>query len=345
MRVLVVKTSSMGDVIHTLPALSDAAEAIPGITFDWLVEEGFAEIPSWHPAVAEVIPVALRRWRKTPLKSLLGKEWKHCKALLQRHEYDCVIDAQGLLKSAWLAHYVKAPCYGLDRQSIREPLATFFYHHKISVPKNMHAVERIRCLFSQALKYKLPKSKGNYSLDKSAFGSSTHRQPYVVFLHGTTRFSKYWPQVYWQMLSEKVSDAGFGILLPWGNEEEKNRAELIAKNCCRAQVLPRQNLHGLASVLAHAQAVVAVDTGLGHLSAALDIPAISLYGSTSPMLIGAYGRQQLHLNAAQMPNNSNTATIESDIVQKIEPKEMAKLTPDIVWCELRKIMSISGSRT
>lgn len=340
MRVLVVKTSSMGDVIHTLPALSDAAVAIPGIKFDWLVEEGFAEIPSWHPAVADVIPVALRRWRKTPLKSLRGKEWKHCKALLQKQKYDCVIDAQGLLKSAWLAHYVKAPRYGLDRQSIREPLASVFYHHKISVPKNMHAVERIRCLFSQALNYQLPTSKGDYSLNKSAFDSSTHQQPYVVFLHGTTRFSKYWPLVYWQTLSEKVSEAGLGILLPWGNDEEKTRAELITKNCSDAQVLARQNLHGLASILAHARAVVAVDTGLGHLSAALDIPAISLYGSTSPKLIGAYGKQQLHLNAEKMPE---LPTNRADNTDNIEPKEMAKLTPEIVWHELSKLISISGN--
>ena len=102
MRVLLVKTSSLGDVIHTLPALTDAQRAIPGIQFDWVVEEGFAEIPAWHPAVAQVIPVAIRRWRKHPLQTLRSGEWRRFKARLRETHYDLVIDAQGLLKSAWL---------------------------------------------------------------------------------------------------------------------------------------------------------------------------------------------------------------------------------------------------
>ena len=335
MRVLIIKTSSMGDVIHTLPALSDAALAIPGIKFDWVVEENFAEIPAWHPAVKDVIPVAIRRWRKTPLKSWRGAEWQGFKARLREQSYDCVIDAQGLLKSAYLTRYTKAPRYGLDRHSIREPLASLFYHHRIAVPKNMHAVERIRRLFSEVLAYPQPHGVGNYSLDKNNFDAGDQPHPYMVFLHGTTRFSKYWPQLYWQQLAKKVSAKGFDVLLPWGNEEEKQRAEIIAKSCDRAKVLPKQNLHGLASILAHASAVVAVDTGLGHLSAALDTPAVSLYGSTSPVLIGAYGKQQVHLNAAKI---SQQAT-EKEVSEGVEPKEMAKLTPNIVWRELDKIIS------
>ena len=111
MRVLVVKMSSLGDVIHTLPALTDAAAAIPGITFDWVVEEGFAEIPAWHPAVDTVIPIALRRWRKHPWRDFRGPQWRACRQALRRQHYDAVIDAQGLLKSVFVARLVKAHVY------------------------------------------------------------------------------------------------------------------------------------------------------------------------------------------------------------------------------------------
>src|SRR6218665_2449357 len=121
MRVLLIKTSALGDVIHSLPALTDAARSIPGIQFDWVVEEGFAEIPAWHPAVAQVIPVAIRRWRRNILRTIGSGEWRRCKEQLREHRYDCVIDAQGLLKSAWLARQAGAPVTGLDPQSAREP--------------------------------------------------------------------------------------------------------------------------------------------------------------------------------------------------------------------------------
>ncbi|MAL35291.1 MAG: lipopolysaccharide heptosyltransferase I, partial [Pseudomonas sp.] len=167
MRVLLVKTSSLGDVIHTLPALTDAQRAIPGIQFDWVVEEGFAEIPAWHPAVAQVIPVAIRRWRKHPLQTLRTGEWRRFKARLRETHYDLVIDAQGLLKSAWLTRYVKAPVAGLDRDSIREPLASRFYDRRYAVPRERHALERVRQLFAQALGYSIPEMIADYGLDRS----------------------------------------------------------------------------------------------------------------------------------------------------------------------------------
>ncbi|RMS39539.1 Lipopolysaccharide heptosyltransferase I, partial [Pseudomonas coronafaciens pv. garcae] len=123
LRVLLIKTSSLGDVIHALPALTDAARALPGIRFDWVVEEGFAEIPGWHPAVDTVIPVAIRRWRKNLWQTVRSGEWRRFKQRVREQRYDLVIDAQGLFKSAWLTRYVDAPVAGLDRDSAREPLA------------------------------------------------------------------------------------------------------------------------------------------------------------------------------------------------------------------------------
>ncbi|MHC6223592.1 lipopolysaccharide heptosyltransferase I [Pseudomonas sp. X10] len=293
MRVLIIKTSSLGDVIHTLPALTDAAHAIPGIRFDWVVEEGFAEIPSWHPAVDQVIPVAIRRWRKNLWQTFKSGEWRQFKQRVRERRYDLVIDAQGLVKSAWLTRYVKAPVAGLDRYSAREGWSSRFYDRRLSVAVGQHAVERVRQLFALALGYDLPAGLGNYGLDLSRL-QLPPAAPYVVFLHGTTWATKHWPEAYWRELAERMGRKGLDVRLPWGNPAEKARAERIAQGLKNCQVLPKLNLAGVARVLAAAKACVAVDTGLGHLAAALDVPTLSLFGPTNPGLTGAYGRSQVH---------------------------------------------------
>jgi heptosyltransferase-1 len=297
LRVLLIKTSSLGDVIHTLPALTDALRALPGIQFDWVVEEGFAEIPTWHPAVANVIPVAIRRWRKNLWQTFKNGEWRHFKQRLRDHRYDLVIDAQGLLKSAWLTRYVKAPIAGLDSTSAREPMAARFYDRPYAVARGQHAVERLRQLFGQALGYAVPAGLGDYGLDRSRLLEPGAEAPFVLFLHGTTWDSKHWPELYWRQLAERMIGQGLEVRLPWGNPAEKARAERIADGLGNAVVLPKLNLAGVARVLAAAQGCVAVDTGLGHLAAALDVPTLSLFGPTNPGLTGAYGKSQVHLAA------------------------------------------------
>lgn len=295
MRVLLIKTSSLGDVIHALPALTDAALAVPGIRFDWVVEEGFAEIPTWHPAVDKVIPVAIRRWRKNLWQTFKSGEWARFKQSVRQADYDLVIDAQGLFKSAWLTRYVDAPVAGLDPKSAREPLASWFYDHPASVARGQHAVERLRQLFAQALGYELPIGIGYYGLKRLAAPDSATAAPYVLFLHGTTWDTKHWPELYWRQLAELMGERGLQVRLPWGNPLEKARAERIAEGLDHVQVLPRLNLAGVAQVLSGAKACVAVDTGIGHLAAALDVPTISLFGPTNPGLTGAYGQSQVHL--------------------------------------------------
>ena len=204
MRVLLIKTSSLGDVIHALPALTDAARAIPGIKFDWVVEEGFAEIPTWHPAVDKVIPVAIRRWRKNLWQTIRSGEWKRFKQSVRATRYDLVIDAQGLLKSAWLTRYVKAPVAGLDKSSAREPIAARFYNRRLAVARGQHAVERVRQLFAIALGYDLPKGLGDYGLNVERLVELPRKNPYVLFLHGTTWDTKHWPEAYWRELTERV---------------------------------------------------------------------------------------------------------------------------------------------
>jgi heptosyltransferase-1 len=319
-RVLVVKMSSLGDVIHTLPALSDAVCRLHNIRFDWVVEEAFAEIPAWHPAVDTVIPMALRRWRRRPLRDFRGPEWRRARASLARVRYDAVIDAQGLLKSAFITRLVAAPRYGMDRRSAREGLASVVYDHRVQVPRDMHAVERTRLLFSRALHYPPFQEQGDYGLAGADASVPAGPEPTLMFCHGTARPEKLWPTDHWRELAGRAVAAGYRIWLPWGNDGERGRAQAIAAGLSNIELLPRSSLGELAARLRQVSAAVAVDTGLGHLAAALGVPSLSLYGPTRIPLVGTYGRRQAHL---QSP-------LSGDGRQGAKAK-MAAITPDLAW--------------
>lgn len=297
MRVLIVKTSSMGDVLHTLPALTDAMHALPGIRFDWAVEENFAQIPSWHPAVDQVIPLAIRRWRKNWFGNAVRQERCDFKKDIRSRQYDVVIDAQGLIKSAALVTRVaRGEKHGMDCKSAREPFASWFYDQRHPIARKQHAVERIRQLFAVSLGYDVPAGKGDYAIAGHFLSPETvlpDPQPYLVFLHATTRAEKHWPESHWRELISLMEPSGLKIKLPWGSEPEFQRAVRLSDNFPFVEVLPKLNLSDVARVLAGAKAVVSVDTGLSHLTAALDRPNIILYGPTDPGLIGSYGKNQI----------------------------------------------------
>ena len=294
MRVLIVKTSSMGDVIHTLPALTDALRQIPSIRFDWVVEEGFSQIPTWHQAVDRVIPVAIRRWRKNWFRGDIRAERQRFTQQLQSVHYDAIIDAQGLIKSsALITRKARGIKHGLDWQSAREPLASCWYDRRHRMSKQQHAVEKIRRLFSVSLGYPFPESQGDYAIAQHFVNNlPTDANHYLVFLHATTRDDKHWPESAWQTLIDLVVARGFKVKLPWGSPIEQQRAIRLAVDRPQVEVLPKLSLSEVATQLAGAKGVVSVDTGLSHLTAALDRPNITLYGPTDPLLIGGYGKNQ-----------------------------------------------------
>lgn len=336
----------MGDVIHTLPALTDAGKAIPHISFDWVVEENFAEIAHWHPLVKNIIPVALRRWRKNIFSKKTRKEWFAFRKLLRTTQYDLIIDAQGLSKSAFLALNARGRTCGFDFHSARDPFASLFYRKRFRTAKvkEEHAVMRIRHLFSQALGYELPTTLPDYGIDRRRFQSDAKHENYLVFLHGTTWATKHWPESYWIELAKLASNQGLLIKLPWGTASEYERAMRIAASCPGVKVLPQQNLTEMAGVLANAAAIVAVDTGLGHLAAALNVPTISLYGPTNPLLTGAMGQAQQHLTAnfACSPCFRRVCTYQDREAYPVNPPCFTTLSPPLVWVTLKELVKTTS---
>jgi heptosyltransferase-1 len=331
MKVLVIKTSSLGDVLHTLPALSDALRALPGARFDWVVEESFAEIPAWHPAVDTVIPVALRRWRGAPFNALRSDEWSRFRQRLRAEKYDKIVDAQGLLKSAVLTRLARGERHGLDFSSARESWAALAYQQCYPIPKGQHAIVRVRQLFAAALNYSMPDTAPEYGINREQFSQYSADRDYLVFLHGSTWASKRWPLEYWIELAELADRADLAVYLPWGNVSEKNNAQTICAASPNAKLLPKAGLQEMATVLASARAVVGVDSGLAHLAAALGVPAVTLYGATNPDLTGTRGARQAQLRAEFVcaPCLSRHCTYREPSI--VKPACYASIRPKQVW--------------
>ncbi len=339
MRVLLVKTSSMGDVIHTLPALSDAQALLPDVQFDWMVEEAFQDIPAWHPAVRRVIPVALRQWRK---RLWYADTWRAFRALqkeLHAEHYDVVLDAQGLVKSALVSLAAKGTRAGLDFRSAREALASFAYQKKYTVNFYQHAVVRMRSLFSKALGYALSETPPDFGLAHLRSERAISDEKYLVFLHATAWTSKQWPETYWRDLAMLVAKQGYRVKISGGNAVELERAQRIAKDLETVDALPRLTIQQMATLLAQSQGAVGVDTGFGHLAAALDIPTVIIYGATNPAWTSATGARTVNVSAsfACAPCSKRICTYRG--ASTVQPACYETMTPERVWGTLAQALS------
>lgn len=305
MKILIVKLSSLGDVLHLFPAVSDLRRTFPDAELHWLVEPAFAEAVAWHSAVNKVITAPLRAhktaWWKIP--ALLAK----LRVQLRAEKYDIVLDAQGLLKSAILARLAGTAVFGFAAGSAREPLAARLYKKTAIVADGLHIIEKNRQLVAEAF--------GADISQQADFGLAELRlsciqaglpgalkeiavEPYMVLLHGTTWSSKYWPEASWLELIALFSRQGWRCLLPWGNEEERQRAvRLQAAGGEYAQVLPKLSLADLINVLLHARSFVSVESGIGHIAAALDVPGVMLHGPTDPGYSGIFDKRCKHITS------------------------------------------------
>lgn len=341
MKVLIIKMSSMGDIIHIFPALTDAGNAIKNIRFDWIVEESFQELPTWHPLVDNVFPVAMRRWRKQPLKTLLHNEIPKMLKKIRKERYDYIIDAQGLLKSSIISSFCRGVRCSYDRCCARESWANFIYQKKYNISTDQHAVQRGRELFAKSLNYSIVNSTADYGLNRDHFSVSSNKhtlKKYMLFLPNTTWNTKHWPDEYWEKLIGYAVAAEWDVELPWGNANEKARVEKLAAISGQVRVLPRMSLTDVANRIAGAQAVVALDTGLAHVAAALSTPTLSLYGPTDPKITGTLGGNQKHMAAVFDCAPCFQRRCSYPDKGKVNPPCFSTLPPEQVWKTLQAFL-------
>jgi heptosyltransferase-1 len=321
LRILLVKTSSLGDVVHNLPVVSDILRHIPEAVIDWVVEEPFAPLPALHPGVHWVIPVAVRRWRKALFSRHTRKEFAAFRHAVGSVHYDAVIDTQGLIKSALLARAANlgesGVRHGFDAASAREGFAARFYGMTHCVPRGLHAVMRNRRLAAEALGYRIHEGGADtdYGLQRisgAAKLATSPRHHYVVLLHGTSRAEKCWPEDAWIAVGQRLSAEGTTCVLPWGSADEQARSRRIAAVVHGALVPDRAPLDALAGMLAGSAAVIGVDTGLMHLAVALGRPVVGIFAATDPLLTGAFGS-----HCAVNVGNASTAPLVGEVLEAL----------------------------
>ena len=308
-----IKTSSLGDIIHHLPAVSDARAHFRQARLTWLIEEMYAPLARLHPAVDEIIPVAWRRWRKAIGSVATWREISAQRRGLQARRYDAIVDTQGLIRTALMARSALGARHGYDRNSIREPLASMFYDVRHAVSRELHAIDRNRKLTGLALGY-APEGLANYGLDRAKLRTGNER--YAVLLHGTARPEKEWPVANWIALARSLQQSGRPLILPWGNEAERARALHIA-DAAGARVADRLTLEQVWGLIAGAEFVVGGDTGLIHLAAALGVPLVAIFSGSDPGLTRPLGSGPVKVvgTKGKAPSAEEVSTAVNEILR------------------------------
>ena len=301
-RILFVKLSSLGDVVHHFPAVSDVRRRWPDAHLAWAVESAYAGLVKLHPAVAQSIPVNLRSLRRAWHRRTEWRAFGSSRREIESGRWDYVVDSQGLLKSALIAASAPGSRFGLDASSARERLTARFYDVRLPVARRMHAVERNRRLVAQVFGYSIDGIAAEYGLAPPPSPPAwAPESRYIVMLHAASHKQKMWPEAWWVELGQQLAEQGYTSVLPAGTGPERAAAHRIALDVPGSLVAPPAELPELAALLAHAWAVVGVDTGLTHLAVALGRPAVGIYCSTEPQLTGLHGQEAVNLGAPGAP--------------------------------------------
>lgn len=279
-KILIVRSSSLGDLVFVLPAISDIAKHYPGATIDWVVEEAFAEIPSWHPAVNRVITISHRRWRKKWWSSEARSERAEFKKIVRQTKYDIVLDMQALMKSVWVVRQTLGERHGLDWKSARERIASLFYNKRHHVEFWQPAVIRQRELAALALGYSY---EGPPDFALQAFTDGVEIQNYAVVMPSASRDDKLWPEEDWHAALDLLVEHGLELRVLAGNAKEAERAAELVKKYPNVEFLVGLPLKEVAHQLAAARLMIGLDSGLTHLSAALGRPTIGIYCASTPV--------------------------------------------------------------
>jgi lipopolysaccharide heptosyltransferase I len=291
--ILFIKTSSLGDVIHHMPAVSDARRHRPDARIGWVVEEAFAPLVRLHRSVDDIIPVASRRWRRAAFNPSTWDEIVLFVRAMRSQTHGTVVDAQGLVRSAIIARFARGKRHGYDRESVREWPARYFYDAHYRVDRSLHAIVRNRMLTAQALGY-APDGPLDFGLDRAALAAGAGARV-AVLLHATARPEKEWPVASWIALGRSLGNQGYRVMLPWGTQTERQRSVEIAAAVPGAGVPDLRPLDEVARMVARASIVAGVDTGLLHLAAALGVPLVAIFLGTEPEQHGPLGAGKIEV--------------------------------------------------
>lgn len=284
MKILLVRVSSLGDVLHNLPMVADLLRRHPGAAIDWVVEEGYVSLVRLNPHVRKIIPWALRRWRKGLGKPETRAEIKAFFRTLREEEYDYVFDTQGLLKTGVIMGAARMRKGGKkvglangSEGSGYEGISRIFHTDSIPLDPRTHAVARGRMVAGAALGYAVDTAPdfglpAPQAAQRPAFLPA---EDYAVFFHGTARAAKKWADANWVALGHAL--APMPVLLPWGSEQELKDAQALAARIPNARVLPKLSMMDAVKLAQHAALAVGVDTGLTHIAAAFVRPTVEIY--------------------------------------------------------------------